>query len=62
MSEIFSCQNPQNNWKFEYFFRKYFSSKCSYGHVEYTIDNPNEKKMTKSQKIFAKCPKNKEEI
>ena len=41
--------------------RKYFSSKCSYGHVEYTIDNPIEKNW-QSQNIFAKCPKEEEEI
>ena len=42
--------------------RKYFSSKCSYGHVEYTFDNPIGKKLTNSQKFFAQCPKMKEEI
>ena len=40
---VFSCQSPQKNWKFTWIFRNYFSSKFTYGHVEYTIDNPIEK-------------------
>ena len=37
---VFSCQGPQKKWKLTKIFRNYFSSKCSNGHVEYTIDNP----------------------
>ena len=40
------------NWKLEKFFRKYLSSKCSHGHVEYTIDNAIEKYWQKA-KIFS---------
>ena len=39
------------------FLRKYFPSKCSYWHVEYTSDNLIRKKFKKSQSFFAQCAK-----
>ena len=42
-SRFFSSLSPKKNWNRKDIFAKRFSSKCSYGHVEYTIDNPFEK-------------------
>ena len=42
------------------FFRKKIS-KCFYGHIECTFDNPAGKFSTKARKIFAQNPKKSEE-
>ena len=59
---IFSSQNPQRNWKLEQFFKKNFSSKCSYGHVDYTTDNPIEKNWQKAKIFLLSVRKRKEKF
>ena len=43
--------------KLEILFKKYFSSKCSHGHVECSFDKPVQNFSTKSWKAFFQCPK-----
>ena len=59
---IFSCQSPQNNWKLEYFSRKFFSWKCSYGHLEYTIGNPIGKNWQKTKNFLLSVRKRKKKF
>ena len=56
-AEFVSSHSPEKNWNRREIFKEHFSSKCSHGHVEYTLDNSVEKKLIRSQSFFAQSAK-----